>query len=487
VDYQMAAPISFDHMDLTVLNDGRHSVPRRLRIEADGKVAARVTIPAVTDQAKPNGRTTLRARFPQVTGKQLRFVVDDGPDAVRDVTTIDYYTGNRIAMPIGIVDLGVPGLRQRAPSGRLDPRCRSGLLSMDGRDVPVSLHGTVADALADEPIAFTACNGRAVQLGAGQRLLRSAWGGRAGIDLDQITLRSAAGGGPDHSTGPLDSSSASRRNTRPVIEVKHRGRTSFDVDVRPTDHGASNNPSNKAFWLVLGQSHNLGWAASANGLDLGEPTLVNGYANGWQVAASNRTIHIHLEWKPQNVVWVLIWSSVVAVAASLLLAFWPRRSRRSAGRRDQRERAAGDDPYRRPLDVSPSMPRPFRRGRLLRYSGPPPSPAATTVTAGLAFVVFGAVIGPWAGLALSAVSALALRMPRARPLLTVGSPALLLLSAAYITAKEVRDRLPTGFDWPTYFERVHQIAWAAVALLVLDVVIDRLWLRRWWPTDDTPT
>jgi arabinofuranan 3-O-arabinosyltransferase len=484
MDYQMAAPISFDHMDLTVLNDGRHSVPRRLRIEADGKLAAQVTVPAVADQAKPNGRRTVRARFPRVTGKQVRFVVDDGPDAVRDVTTIDYYTGNRIVMPIGIVDLGVPGLRERAPSGRLDQRCRSGLLTMDGRDVPVALHGTVADALADKSIGFTACNGRAVQLGAGQRLLRSAPGGRTGIDLDQLTLRSAAGGGPDHSSGPLDSSSASRRNTRPAIEVKHRARTSFDVDVRPTDDGNNdNNYNNKAFWLVLGQSHNLGWTASANGHDLGEPTLVNGYANGWQVSASNRTIHIHLEWKPQNVIWVLIWLSVVAVAASLFLACWPRRSRLSEGLRG---RAAGDDPYRRPLDVSPSMPRPFRRGRLLRYSGPPPSPATTTVTAGLAFVIFGAVIGPWAGLALAAVSALALRMPRARPLLTVGSPALLLISAAYIIAKQVRDRLPTGFDWPTYFERVHQLAWAAVALLVLDVVIDRLWLRRWWPTDDSP-
>ena len=59
------------------------------------------------------------------------------------------------------------------------------------------------------------------------------------------------------------------------MRVRHSGRTSIDVDVQPTD---------RPFWMVLGQSHNLGWTATADGRDLGQPTLVNGYANGWQVA-----------------------------------------------------------------------------------------------------------------------------------------------------------------------------------------------------------
>jgi hypothetical protein len=133
------------------------------------------------------------------------------------------------------------------------------------------------------------------------------------------------------------------------------------------------------------------------------------------------------------------------------------------------------------------MPRPLRLDRLLQYRGPQPSTLTSGLTIAGTFVVFGAVIGPVAGVALAAVAAVALRMPRARPLLTIGSPALLALSAAYIIGKQVRDNLPAGFDWPTYFDRVHQVAWGAVALLVLDVVIDRLWLRRWWPTDDDAT
>jgi arabinofuranan 3-O-arabinosyltransferase len=233
--------------------------------------------------------------------------------------------------------------------------------------------------------------------------------------------------------------------------------------------------------MVLGESHNLGWTATASGRDLGEPTLVDGYANGWEVPASAHAILIHLEWKPQKVVWASLALSALAVIVCLVLLCWPRRRHGSAAT------AGGADPHRRPFDAAPSMPRQFRFRRLLRYAGPVPSATATTVTVVATLVVFGAVIGPVAGLILAGVAGLALRVPRARPLLTVGSPALLALSAAYIVVKQVVDHLPSGFDWPTYFERVHQVAWCAVALLVLDVLIDRLWLRRWWPTDDSPT
>jgi hypothetical protein len=43
--------------------------------------------------------------------------------------------------------------------------------------------------------------------------------------------------------------------------------------------------------------------------------------------------------------------------------------------------------------------------------------------------------------------------------------------------------LPAGFDWPTYFEGAQDPAWIAVLLLLLDAVVDRCWLRRWWPND----
>ena len=37
-------------------------------------------------------------------------------------------------------------------------------------------------------------------------------------------------------------------------------------------------------WLVLGESYNSGWRAACDGRDLGEPEVVDGYANGWHPA-----------------------------------------------------------------------------------------------------------------------------------------------------------------------------------------------------------
>jgi hypothetical protein len=36
-------------------------------------------------------------------------------------------------------------------------------------------------------------------------------------------------------------------------------------------------------WLVLGESYNRGWRARCNGRDLGAPSPIQGYANGWLV------------------------------------------------------------------------------------------------------------------------------------------------------------------------------------------------------------
>ncbi|MCU1352022.1 MAG: hypothetical protein JWM05_1231, partial [Acidimicrobiales bacterium] len=181
-----------------------------------------------------------------------------------------------------------------------------------------------------------------------------------------------------------------------------------------------------------------------------------------------------LEWAPQRVVWVAIVLSLLAVLAALVLIV--------------RSRLPADDPERRrPLDARPSMPRPFRLDRVLRYAGPRPSTFATTATVLGALAVGGAVISPIAGVALAVVAAAAMRFRRARPVLTVGSPTLLAVSALFVVAKQAHNHLPSGFDWPTYFEKVHQVAWASVALLILDVVVDRCWLRRWWPTEDSPS
>lgn len=470
LDFVSAQPVIVDEFEVSVLNDGRHSVPQALQVEVgDGsgaRVVQEVQLPAIEDQEEQNGHHTFKVRLPKpAIGTHVRVTIPDRAAAVRNVESLDWFTGRAIVMPVGIVDLGIAGLRAGTTPANVSSRCRADLVSVDGTPVPISLRGRTADLLAGQAIDAVACPNAALDLPAGTSTLRTEQGARTGFDLDRLTMRSAAGGAADPATDLLVAE-PSADTRRPTLRVTHRGRTSIDLTVAGADD---------PFWLVLGQSYNTGWTASAGGRDLGAPSLVNGYANGWEVPAG-QTIAVHLEWTPQKVVWAALVASILAVLAALVLVGWPRRS--LAARTD----AAGF----LPLDARPSMPRPVRLARIFRYAGPHPSRFALMATPAASLLIGGAVIGTLPGLFLGLAALLALRVPRSRPLLTLGAPLLLAGSMGFLVARQAISSFPTGFEWPTYFEVVQQPAWTAVALLLLDAVVDRCWLRRWWPTDDSP-
>jgi arabinofuranan 3-O-arabinosyltransferase len=468
VSYEVPDPITFDAMNLTVLNDGRHSVPRKLRLDVDGKPVQTITLPDIPDQAEPNAHHTFPIALDRpVTGTEVTLSVEEGDDAVRDVKTLDWFTDKPLIMPIGIAELGIDGLEAPKTPERVDDRCRNDLVTVDGKAVPVSLQGTTADLLAGNPIDLVTCRAESVDLPAGSSILRTAEGRKTGFDIDRLVLRSAAGGEASTSDGPLVDPAT--QTPRPEMTTTHQTRTSVDVRVPKADED---------FWLVLGQSYNLGWHATADGKDLGPPTLVNGYANGWKVPAGT-DITIHAEWTPQKVVWGMISASLAFVVLALALILWPRRRTATAG--------DVDEPSWIPLDQRPSMPLPLTWDRVRRYAGPAPSLFAwigTTLGAlafGFAFTgLIGAVI-------LTVAAAVTLRLPRSRPLLTIGAPVLLVLTVGWMAGRQLFQELPPGFDWPTYFEAAQSPAWIAVLMLLLDAVVERCWLRRWWPTDDGDT
>ena len=220
----------------------------------------------------------------------------------------------------------MPGLRARVPSGQIDPRCRSGLLTVDESrraDLPTE---RLLTSLAHKGIAFEACRSRGVRVVlVWHRSARAAAVGPASTWTRSPSVRHEAAASTARLVRSPGTGRRRSRDRQPKVHVVHNGRTSIDVDVQPTD---------RPFWMVLGQSHNLGWTATAGGRDLGEPTLVDGYANGWEVAASDRTIRIHLEWKPQKVVWASIALSALSVIVCLVLLFWPRRRQRHRGDHD---------------------------------------------------------------------------------------------------------------------------------------------------------
>jgi hypothetical protein len=161
---------------------------------------------------------------------------------------------------------------------------------------------------------------------------------------------------------PVEASGGGR-----VVDAGHVGRSSVD-GVRVALDGPS--------WLVLGQSFNKGWRATCDGRSLGEPRVMDGYANGWPAPASCRAVSF--SFAPQSGVW---WgygiSAVVCLAlAAFLLVGWL---------------------------LARRQPQPDRRPKLIPESAPEPMPLLKALI--ISFVVtvplmlwfalrMGVVVGP---------------------------------------------------------------------------------------------
>ena len=257
------APVTFDVVDIEVVDDGRRSVPTSIRIEADGQPVATVA-PGRTELAEP------------VTGTRFRFVVE----AVDERTTREWFSNATLVVPPAIAELGIPELAVTVPAS-LPADCRDDLLVLDGEPVAVRVDGTDV-----EP-----CGGP-LRIDAGRHTLVAASGADTGIDLDQLVLTS------DFSVEAAPA---------PDVEVLDQGRASVHVRVDGATQG-------EPFWLVLGQSHNAGWE-----LDGRTPELVDGYSAGWLVTPSAASFELTAEWRPQRVVTAALQASAIAVVACLVL------------------------------------------------------------------------------------------------------------------------------------------------------------------------
>jgi hypothetical protein len=457
IDVATERPVTVDRLDLALVADGRHSVPTVLRLETDDGVVRQVPVPPVADGLEAGSTTSVPVALDRpVNTRRIRVVVE----AVREVTTIDWYGRDPKVMPVGIAELGIPGVVAPEATGRFDSGCRTDLLTVDGEPVPVAVRGSVADALAGHPLDAAACGDDPVALGRGETVIRAADGRSTGLDLDRLVLRSAAGGGASTATGTVrDEAVAELADAGPALDrPPHVPRVDVleesSTAVRARVTGAS---PGRPFWFTLGQSHNDGWRAAAGGRDLGDPTLIDGFANGWLIEPVASSFTVDLRFAPQRRVWIALPVSVAAVALCLALAFTP------LGR-GRRAEPAGDE--------SPAA---FAPRDLLEYPGRRPSPRRAIGVALLLGAVGAVLVNPAVGLGLAAASGIGLRWRRARPWLLLAAPAALVGALAYVLVWQFGHEIPPGFDWPAAFGRAHPIGWLAVLLLGIDVVVARAW------------
>ena len=128
-----------------------------------------------------------------VTGSRLRLTIT----AVRDVQTVNYFSQVKQPLPMGIAEVHVDGLPAAgSPPAALPSACRSDLLSIDGRPVPLQVSGKTSDAEQGAGFDVAPCPGSPpIVLGPGSHDVRATPGRDSGIDLDRLLLSSAQGGG----------------------------------------------------------------------------------------------------------------------------------------------------------------------------------------------------------------------------------------------------------------------------------------------------
>jgi hypothetical protein len=457
-------PVTVETIPLTVVADGHHSVPRRVEVWVDGEIRTEVELPDIEDGDERNATTTVDLDLGEpMTGSQFRFRFTD----VREVMTNDWVSENEVAQPAGVAEVGLPGPKVPPLPATFDTGCRTDLLTINEEPVGVRIAGPMEDALAARPLEVTSCGEAPVSLEGGDHELRTGNGLLQAVDIDGLVLRSAAGGTASTATGPLvaeaneaasagelgadgDADSQQAAPAAPTVEVTSESHDRVEVNVEGATEG-------EPFWLVLGQSHNDGWVASVDGEGLGEPELVNGYANGWRVVPTGESFAVTMRFEPQRTVTLALWVS--AVAALVALALVVRRPK--------------------PVERFPTaMPEPYSPVLAYRYEGALPTRAtAVLVGVGMAFVAL-VLVGPGVAIPLGVAAGIGARHETFRRWLLLASPVALALAATYVLYIQFRHAPFPSYDWPIEMRRGNPLGWAAVLVLVADVVVDRVWQAR---------
>ena len=445
---------TLDHLDLELVADGHHSVPTELTIEPDGDASrsVRVTLPEVADGTDPGHVVAAPVSFSAVTGSTFTFTVSDS----RPVSERDWYSNGDATAPVAIAELGLPGYQVSAPGAAFDSGCRDDLLSVDGTPVAVRVTGSTQSALDRLPLTVTACpDGAAVAVTAGEHVLRTGTGRQLGIDIDQIALASDLGG----DAMEVADLAAVPPTPGPAITETSRGRVSYDVGIDRTD---------APFWLAIGESWSDGWHATIDGHDLPAPQVIDGYGNGWLIDPAvygNGPLAVHVEWTPQQVVWISIALSIAGLLVCLALVI--------LGRGHRSRAPAADAPSRPDRPLIPSF-------ATLRAAGRRSS-ARLAVGSGLALAAFVALTTPMHGLGLPAMvlavgglTAGAFRWRRGRGMLAVAAAASLTVAALYTIVSQYRHHYAADFVWPAQFAKVSLFGLAAVFLLLGEAARDLL-------------
>ena len=158
VRFSFNRSISFSTLDLEVVADGRHSIPTRITLTtASG--SRTVDLPSIaTGKGRTQGATTsVPVDFPALSGNQVTVTID----TVRAVHSLDYLSGREDTQPIGLAEVGIPGVVGSSVPASIPSPCQSGLLNVDGVPVDVRITGSTSAALDGDGLSISGCGNSA--------------------------------------------------------------------------------------------------------------------------------------------------------------------------------------------------------------------------------------------------------------------------------------------------------------------------------------
>ena len=432
LELNTAEPVHVESLVIDVVADDLHSLPSRILVAADGEQVGELAVDGGLSSG-PRGQTV---RLELEVGRSLTTLVLTAVE-VEERITRDWYSNAGVAMPISITEIDLGDGIHFSEAADVDTGCLE-LLGINGAAVAVRITGSAADALARRELELVGC---AETTSASEGLKVTTLSRAHGIDLDQIVLRSP------RPTKPPPQISA--------VKVLSNDDTSYSLMVPPS-------PDDQ--WLVLGQSYNDGWSASLNGVDLGAPVLIDGFANGWRLPAGDDRL-VELRWTPQRLVDWALWPSLISVLGVIVLAI---RSVPGSGISVARRRDGPDLPVlNRILSFSA-----VHEGQITTAPRDSPRWSSKRVGVGFALVFVFALLNlpewHWAAVVVGVIGAVGLWRPRwwNRPALY--GALVLGLAALSIMIDQRRFRYPPDFVWPQQFEGVHVLGVIALLLLFAD-------------------
>ena len=467
-DAEIKPEVEVEVIEVDVVTDRLHSVPAAVEVLVDGASAGIFPTGLKADDASaaaPLDSTTTVSIPVQTSGQTFRLTMAE----VGERLTRDWYSNTFQPLPVSIAEVRLaPDPVRLPPPTPVNTGCREDLVKVNGHPVPVRITGSATDAESRHPLDLEGCE--PVTLTPGETLVVTTAGANTGIDIDQLVLTSptptpsgAGEGAPPAqsaspgaeaalagSASPTPSSPIGSPSTSSEVKVKRHRDTSFTATVPASTVGR---------WLVLAQSHNQGWQAVADGIDLGQPVVIDGYANGWWLPPSDETV-VELRWTPQRLVDAALALSAVFVLVTVALA-WKGRRYEPSNPANAAETADFGPPL--PELIWPLFdPRHGPQGSRASPRAVAAAAAATAATAALTLPQWPTWLP--VALALGAIAAISLRRPRATALPLAAAATSLAAAAAWIMISQRRFRHPPDFGWPQRFEEVHILGIATILL-----------------------